>query len=319
MQNWRYERRLKTGLPLPLGTHSHPSRFLRDLRPDSRRLYQLFYQHQAVPSLREWPGLLEGDSAVWQITPLWTKAGTRYIVSSIPGRSPGEFVYLGDDSGLLIEASWSWLQGQGHGRAADLCCGCGVVGLSLPDGFDEVVGLDANATALELAEVNHQLNQPNLPCTFQLGDLWAGVTGQFDYVVGNPPALPVDSGLLYAYGGKDPAALTLRAVEGLGDVLAPGGKCLLLSFSVRECLWEKLSARLGPEFSLEYEPRKRILLTDPKLGWMEHVWLRIVRDGRGRRVKRPISWLNWASQWSLPWVNAEPPQQRCYAGNQRSS
>ena len=240
-------------------------------------------------------------------------------MSSIPSRSPGEFVYLGDDSGLLIEASWQWLKGSGQGRAADLCCGCGVVGLSLPDGFDEVVGLDANPTAIELARVNHELNRGDLPCQFAVSDLWAGASGQFDYVVGNPPALPVGSDLLYAYGGQDPAALTLRSIEGLTQMLAPGGKCLLLTFSVRDRLWEQLQETLSPDFSLEYEPRKRLLMTDPALGYMEHVWIRLVRDHRGRRIRKPMSWINWASQWSLPWLQAEPPPQLCYAGNQRSS
>ncbi|MBT9584246.1 methyltransferase [bacterium] len=319
VQNVRFERRLQSGLPLPLGAHSHPSRFLGQLSPDCQNLYRVFYLHEPGDLDRTWPGLADSQYALWQISPLWTMAGTRYIVSSIPQRSPGEFVYLGDDSGLLIEASWRWLGGRGQGRVADLCCGCGVVGLSLPEGFTEVVGLDANPTALRLAEVNHQLNHPGLPCSFVLSDMWQAGRGLFDYVVGNPPALPVGSDLLYAYGGEDPASLTLRAIEGLGDMLAPGGKCLLLSFSVRDRLWQQLQQRLSADFSLEYEPRKRLIMTDPQLGWMEHVWIRIVRDHRGRRIRKPMSWLNWASQWSLPWLQAEPPPQRCYAGSQRSS
>lgn len=318
VQNLRYERRLNAQRPLPLGAHSHPSRFLSQVSPGCQQLYRTFYLHQQVGLRGEWPGLLDQGQALWQISPLWTKAGLRQIISSIPGRSPGEFVYLGDDSGVLIEASWTWLGEQGRGRAADLCCGCGVVGLSLPDGFEEIVGLDANPESLALAEVNWRLNRENLPCSYHLSDMWSAARGQFDFVVGNPPALPVHSDLLYAYGGEDPAALTLRAVQGLDEYLAPGGKCLLLSFSVRDQLWHKLQDILSGDFSLEYEPRKRLIMTDPKLGWMEHVFLRIQRDYRGRRQRKPISWLNWACQWSLPWLDGEPPPQQCYAGNQRS-
>jgi hypothetical protein len=318
VQNLRYERRLRAGQPLPLGAHSHPSRFLSAVTADCQSVYRALYLHQQV-DLPDWPGLLEGGRALWQVSPLWTRAGLRQIVSSIPGRSPGEFVYLGDDSGLLIESSWQWLKQSGRGRAADLCCGCGVVGLSLPDGFEEIVGLDYNQQSLELARLNHRFNRPALPCSYHFSDMWSAARGQFDYVVGNPPALPVSSDLLYAYGGEDPAALTLRAVEGLDEYLAPGGKCLLLSFSVRDQLWQKLQGLLGPDFSLEYEPRKRLIMTDARLGWMEHVYLRIERDYRGRRCKLPISWSNWACQWSWPWLEAEQPPQQCYAGSQRSA
>ena len=318
VQNLRYERRLRAGRPLPLGAHSHPGRFFASVSESCQKLYRGFYLHQPQ-ALSGWPGLVEGEQALWQISPLWTPAGLRQIISSIPGRSPGEFVYLGDDSGVLIESSWEWLNGQGRGRAADLCCGCGVVGLSLPDGFEQIVGLDANQTSLQLARVNHQLNRASLPCSYEVSDMWSAARGQFDFVVGNPPALPVTPELLYAYGGDDPAALTLRAVEGLDEYLAPGGKCLLLSFSVRERLWEQLQGLLNEDFSLEYEPRRRLIMTDARLGWMEHVFLRIERDYRGRRHKRPMSWLNWACQWSLPWMQAEPPPQLCYAGNHRSS
>lgn len=77
---------------------------------------------------------------------------------------------------------------------------------------------------------------------------------------------------------------------------------LLLRFRCASNLWEALQGLLSPDFSLEYEPRKRLIMTDARLGWMEHVYLRIQRDYQGRRVKRPMSWLNWACQWSWPWL-----------------
>lgn len=317
--NYQFESRFSSGRPIPLGSHSHPRRFLSTLSESALSLYRQFYLHQNVDGLRDWPGLTSQARALWQLAPLWTPAGNRYILSSIQGRSAGEFVYLGDDSGLLIEEAWSWLQGRGSGRALDLCCGCGVVGISLPDGFHEVIGVDANETAIELAQINRELNRPQLNAHFLVSDLFSEARGSFDFVIGNPPALPVSPDLLYAYGGANPADLTVRAAEQLPEVLNPGGKCLLLSFSVRDHLWNLLCQRLDPEMSLEYEPRRRLILKDPELGWMEHVWLRLVRDGRGRRQRRRMSFSNWACQWSLPWLEGEPPLQECYAGHQRSS
>ena len=60
VQNMRFENRLRSGLPLPLGAHSHPSRFLRELGSQCERLYRLFYLHQSVGQERSWPGLVEG-------------------------------------------------------------------------------------------------------------------------------------------------------------------------------------------------------------------------------------------------------------------
>jgi len=327
VQNLWVEHRLSQGQPVPLATHSHPSRFWSRLPAAALQLYRLFYLHQEIAPENDWNTWLEGGllsetssqrlRANWQITAVASPAGPRLLLSSIQGRSPGEFVYLGDDSGLLIEAAWKWLRGRARGRAADLCCGCGVVGLSLPPGFEEIVGLDFNATAIQLARLNQALN-PVASTRFEVSDMWEASQGQFDFVIGNPPALPLTGegrSLLYAYGGENPAQLTLKAVAGLSSKLAPGGRCLLLSFSVREQLWEQLLEIVPPEFSLSYRPRKRLYFRDSQLGWMEHVWIQIVRDARGRRQKLTMSWWDRARSWALPGLRAEANPQECYAGN----
>lgn len=313
MQDWRFQQARP-----PLGVHSHPSRFLPALPPQSRKLYELFYLHHAViPEVDwpAWPGLVEKEDPA--AVALWQIAAVRgaYILSSIQGRSPGEFVYLGDDSGLLMQACPS--EGE---RAADLCCGCGVLGLHLARGFREVVGLDFNAQAVEVASWNAELNRIDNYRPL-LSDMWSAAEGEFDFVIGNPPALPLrgeQRNLMYAFGGEQAASLTWRAVEGLEKHLAPGGRCLLLSFSVRDELWKGLQERLDGRFSLRYRPRRRLRLADPALGWMEHVWLDIRRDSRGLRKKEPLSWSDRLETWAFPWP-AEKPLQACYAGNQRSS
>jgi hypothetical protein len=315
-QNRWVERRFQQGNPLPLAAHSHPSRFLAHLPEGARQLYEVLYLHQQGQLQGEAAELLEQGLARWQVTCTSRPEGDPLLVfSSIQGRSPGEFVYLGDDSGLLIEAAWEWLRGRGRGRALDLCCGCGVVGQALPGGFSEVHGLDANATAIELAQVNLELNQLGHHYQYCVSDLWSRAEGLYDFVVGNPPSLPVASHLLYAHGGPNPAALTLGCVQGLLHHLAIGGRCLLLAFSVREQLYEQICQLLPDEFSLLYQPRRRLPMTDPDLGYMEHCWIRICRDQRGRREKRPMGWHDWLCQWSLPWPPAEKPRQGCYAGN----
>lgn len=277
-----------------LGSCSRPSRYHKAFaarHPEAFRLYRLWFlhHHEDEPDL---PGLLAGGLAQAQVAAL----GETYILSSIPNRSPGEFVYLGDDSAFLIAQA----RGLPGGRALDMACGCGVIALNLPEAYREVEGLDLSETAIRVARSNLVLN-PREGVTFGVSDLWAEARGRYDLVIGNPPALPV--GPMFARGGTDPAELTLRVVEGLEEFLAPGGTCLLTSFSATGRLWEQL--RLPAGFSLDYRIRERIRLTDPAMPFIDQVFLRILRDGAGHRRQSGPPW-----NPALPWGRPEPfPQQ----------
>lgn len=289
---WQHRR----GRAPELGSCSHPSRYHRAfaaLHPEAFRLYRLWFLHypEDEPDL---PGLLEDHKALAQVAAL----GETYILSSIPHRSPGEFVYLGDDSAFLIAQAHRL---GGRGRALDMACGCGVIALNLPPGYGPVEGLDLCETAIRLAHSNRLLNRrPEL--SFAVSDLWEKASGRYDLVIGNPPALPV--GPLFARGGSaDPAELTLRLVAGLEHHLAAGGVCLLTSFSASGRLWEQLELPSG--WSLTYVIRERIRLTDPAMPFIDQVFLRIEHDGRGRRVRRGPPW-----KPALPWGQPEPFPQR---------
>jgi len=286
----------RTGRASALGSCSRPSRYHRAfaaLHPEAFRLYRLWFLHHSIqePDL---PGLVEGGRALAQVAAL----GDTYILSSIPHRSPGEFVYLGDDSAWLIDQA---ARLGGRGRALDMACGCGVIALNLPTGYTEVEGLDLSETAIRVARSNALLN-PRPGVRFAVSDLWSEASGRYALVIGNPPALPV--GPLFARGGeRDPAELTLRLVAGLERFLEPSGVCLLTSFSAVGTLWERLE--LARDWSLEYFIRERIRLTDPAMPFIDQVFLRITRDGRGRRLRRGPAW-----KPALPWGRPEPfPQQ----------
>ncbi|MCE5299070.1 MAG: methylase, partial [Methanoregulaceae archaeon] len=70
-------------------------------------------------------------------------------------------------------------------------------------------------------------------------DLFSGICGIFDLVLFNPPYLPttpderMDDWLEYALdGGPDGRTVIRRFLSGVGRVLAPGGRCLLLISSL---------------------------------------------------------------------------------------
>ena len=315
-------RRLEQGQPLPLACHSHPSRYLNGLPAPLQRLYRVLYLHDQVPiegmeELIEL-GLLEtvDDSLCQsrlQVTALPHPGGTRFILSSVPGRTPGPFVYLGDDSGHLIEAARDI---PADGRALDICCGCGVVGLCLPTGYSEVRGLDANASAIELARWNAILNGEcvqGAAVSFDESDLWSAADGRYQLVIGNPPALPLTDthpDLQFARGGQRPTELTCKTVEGLHRHLAPGGRCILLSFSVDGQLWDDLLPLLDPGWSLRWRVRDSHPLPGGK--WLHHVWLDIRHDGRRERLRQGPSWSQRLLNFGWPFSRAEKPAQKNY-------
>lgn len=70
-------------------------------------------------------------------------------------------------------------------------------------------------------------------------DLYAGIRGMFDLILFNPPYLPtqpeerVDDWLEYALdGGESGRAVIERFSRGIGEILAPGGRILLLVSSL---------------------------------------------------------------------------------------
>ncbi|MFA4826565.1 MAG: HemK2/MTQ2 family protein methyltransferase [Methanoregula sp.] len=70
-------------------------------------------------------------------------------------------------------------------------------------------------------------------------DLFAGIRGAFDLILFNPPYLPtqpeerIDDWLEYALdGGKTGRAVIERFADGVGRMLAPGGRILLLISSL---------------------------------------------------------------------------------------
>ncbi len=120
-------------------------------------------------------------------------------------------------------------------RVLDLCCGSGVLGvtLALERPLAEVTATDISDTALECAGENIRLNGARV--TLLKGDLFDAVPGQmFDTVVSNPPYIPdgempfLQKEVLYEpeealRGGEDGMAFYRRILSGLREHLKEGG------------------------------------------------------------------------------------------------
>ena len=133
-----------------------------------------------------------------------------------------------EDTWLLIRAA----EKECHDgeRVLEIGCGSGSVSAALCPRA-RVLATDINPHAVKAARVSG--------AEVVRTDLFSGICGIFDLVLFNPPYLPttpderLDDWLEYALdGGPDGCAVIARFLSGIGRVLAPGGRGLLLISSL---------------------------------------------------------------------------------------
>ena len=117
------------------------------------------------------------------------------------------------------------------GAALDVGCGAGSFALAAARaGARRAVGVDINPRAIELARFNARLN--GVHAEFLTGDGIAPVAGEaFDLVVSQPPFVVRPAGeaeRTFLFGGADGDELPLRLLREIANVLAPGGRALVL-------------------------------------------------------------------------------------------
>lgn len=121
----------------------------------------------------------------------------------------------------------------------DLCTGSGYIAAAAARaGARSVTALDVSRRAVLTARINARLNGTRIRGL--RGDLFEPVAGEtFDLVVSNPPYVPAIDGRVPTRGperawdaGSDGRALLDRICAEVHDVLAPGGRVLLVHSTV---------------------------------------------------------------------------------------
>jgi release factor glutamine methyltransferase len=141
---------------------------------------------------------------------------------------PSQVYPAAEDTLLLLEAARAvYRPGE---RVLEIGCGSGHIAHQLSLAA-EVLATDINPHAVRAARA--------LGIEVVRADLFAGICGRFDLVIFNPPYLPtapderMDDWLEYALdGGPDGRAVIARFIGDVGNVLAPGGRFLLLVSSL---------------------------------------------------------------------------------------
>ena len=133
-----------------------------------------------------------------------------------------------EDTFLLIDA----LRSGAAGRALELCCGTGAVGLSVADKLDSIMALDINPVAVKNTRQNYVNNGLSERLDAVVGDLFSPLKRQaFDLIFMNPPYLLDEEGGpedLSWSGGKRGRRIIDRFIEGLGGFLGEKGRALFV-------------------------------------------------------------------------------------------
>jgi release factor glutamine methyltransferase len=93
---------------------------------------------------------------------------------------------------VVVERCLARLEGLIHPRVLDVGTGSGAIALAIADELPgaDVIGVDTSVEALSLAVENAARTGLDGRVELRRGDLLAGLDGQFDLIVSNPPYVP---------------------------------------------------------------------------------------------------------------------------------
>lgn len=151
----------------------------------------------------------------------------------LPGTYPAQ-----DDTWLLADVldRGQWARGR---RVLDVCTGTGALAVvASGNGAASVDAVDLSWRSVLSARANSGLRRAGV--VVHRGDLFGPVAGRsFDLVLANPPYVPAVTDVLPRHtidrcwdAGLDGRTLVDRICDGVVDVLAPGGRLLLVQSCV---------------------------------------------------------------------------------------
>jgi methylase of polypeptide subunit release factors len=147
-----------------------------------------------------------------------------------------DFLYLGPDSGYLVDAARR-LAPRGV-RAVDLGAGTGLLASMLSATYETVVATDIVERVAAAADLTLALAERPSTHTAAavVADVAAGLrTAAFDLVTANPPWVPTGAGAarrVFADGGATGTELPCRVVREAAELLRPGGTAVVLALDV---------------------------------------------------------------------------------------
>lgn len=176
-------------------------------------------------------GIVRAHAGLWASEVRWSSLDELLLVHSGYPTLAADSVFFGPDTYRFAQAIHGHLSTSLHSirRAVDIGCGSGAGAIVIARARREahVLAVDINPLALRFTTVNAQLADVGNVTAWH-SDVLAGVEGEFDLIVANPPYMQDEQHRAYRDGGQSlGSALSARILAQSLPRLAPGGSLLL--------------------------------------------------------------------------------------------
>jgi SAM-dependent methyltransferase len=229
------------------------------------------------------------------------------LITSRYDRTNTLFTYLSYDSLFFadfIEDKLKNIHFEGK-TALDIGCGIGILTFAARNFCNNVIGIDLNPNAVQMAQLNAELNQVS-GCEFinESFDNFEG--GRFDLIISNPPFIhyPSSSGGPLDSDGGAPYGLgiTLKIIQNIPEMLNNRGRAFILTKtpalkSEEDYLSTELSKILPENFGWRYyyisdsaDLLPRTSIADNIEGY-HHIIVEIISGNPTQRIKVNHSYL----------------------------
>lgn len=286
------------------------ARTLGGAPPDTRDLLRLLYFRESlgaqrvdallgpvlVAGLRRL-GVLEQASNAATLASRYRLdvVGETFLLVHSPIAS-GADVYYGEDSQFLRSVLWP----RAGDVCLDLCTGSGVQALRCAPLAARVDAVDLYPPAVRLAAMNVALNGFTDRVSVYEGDLWDALPSGavYDYVVCNPPLIPVPDEVeypLYGHGGLDGLQVVRRIVAELPARLAAGGRCTLIGACTGDEHTPAIRALVADTLESDLDVALFLLLRLPLRDWVRMIGETAERVCPRQRLGRTI--VRWRAHY----------------------
>ncbi|MFS2156025.1 methyltransferase [Pseudomonas sp. Pseusp122] len=206
------------------------ARTLRDFFGWSRPFDNGLLAEQELQTLLA-SGVLRVHAGMWVSDVRWSSLDNLLFVHSSFPTVAHDAVFFGPDTYRFAQAIEEHLRTttQPIRSAVDIGCGSGVGAILIARARRDadVLAVDINPTALRFTAVNASLAGTDNVSVYY-SDILAGVTGNFDLIVANPPYMQDIQQRAYRHGGEQLGSeLSVCILEQAIERLAPGGSLVL--------------------------------------------------------------------------------------------
>lgn len=239
--------------------------FLRDCfflnKPFPIEIWEEFFPGELIVRWQRNSLLREDEQNKWRFVYRIVPYDNYLFVTSRFDRREPHFTFLSYDSlyfASFLACRLKALSFKGN-SALDICCGVGIQAFIASSFCQNILGIDINPNAVDLANINGSINNFS-GCIFRKGRLFEGLSNRFDLIISNPPFIYLknEDVAMTDSDGKEPfgVGITLEIIKALPDFLNEEGRGFMITrspvFNTGDYLFNELPKWLPRDFGYHY-------------------------------------------------------------------